>query len=101
MEFWKMVAAVTLSVIVTGATAWITFGKDKVNREEMVEYIQNQTPWVRERGEILAEIRTNSSHIRSLTDSVKELVSSQQAMLVEQKVLVSRFASYIDGQKKD
>ena len=97
---WKLIASIALSCIVTGAAAWMTFGRDKICRSEMVDYVQNQAPWAKERGEIMAEIKLNSRHIKELTDSVKELVTSQHAMLIEQRVMVSQFANYIEGQKK-
>jgi len=88
--------AATLSIIVTGAAAWLVFGQDKVTRAEMVDYVNTQTPWLRERGEIQSAISQNAESLANLKHNVDALVHAQQELLVEQRILVTKFDAYLE-----
>lgn len=90
IDFWKAVAGGLGAVLLTGAAAWLTFGQDKVSRQDMVEYVSLYGPWSKERGEVLAAIANTAKGLEELRVLVKELAAQQQAGLVEQRVLVSR-----------
>jgi len=92
---YKLLAAAMGSVIVTGAASWLVFGQDKVTRSEMESYVHNQGPWIRQREVIQAAVERNSGDIASIAKSVDELVKSQGALLVEQRILVTRFEAYL------
>lgn len=97
----KMALAACLSVIVTGTTAWLVFGQDKVTRAEMTDYVRNQAPWIAERGEIQSQIRQNASSVGKLESSVDKLISAQQELLIEQRVLVTKFDEYVKKRDGD
>ena len=87
---------VLVSMVITGAAAWLVFGQDKVTRGEMIDYVQNQSPWIVDRGEIRSNIRTNTSHVEKLGASIDKLVAAQRELLVEQRVLVSKFDQLVE-----
>lgn len=92
----KMALAACIGVIVTGATAWVAFGQDKVTRPEMAEYVGQQAPWVRDKGEIIAGIKSNVDTTRRLEVSIQNLVDVQTQLLVEQRVLVQRVEDLLE-----
>lgn len=93
--------ATLIGIIITGAGAWMVFGQDKVTRSEMIDYVQNQAPWTKARGEIQSAIKLNNDSITALEKVVEKLVTSQQALIVEQRVLVTKFDQYVESTKKD
>lgn len=90
-----MLATTLAGSMLTGVAAWLVFGQDKVDRDEMVTYVQTQSPWVMQRGEIQASVKHNSDQLKDLQASVQTLVDVQHALLVEQRVLVTRFDEYL------
>ena len=97
----KIALGVMASMIVTGATAWLVFGADKVTRNEMVNYVQTQSLWSSERGEVFSTLRNQSEDIGELKALVSTLAQSSTDLLVEQRVLVTKLDAYIDGQKAE
>ena len=79
---WKLIATTCVGIIVTGAGAWMVFGQDKVTRSEMIEYVQNQAPWARDRQSIQLEIKSNAKGIGTLQGAVDQLVKAQQDLVV-------------------
>lgn len=87
---------VLASALATGMTAWLVFGVDKVTRSEMTDYVQNQAPWVRDRGEIQAGIKGNTENIGKLESVVDKMVGAQQQLIVEQRVLVTKVDQFLE-----
>ena len=86
-----------MAVIVTGASAWMVFGQDKVTRSEMVEYVKHQAPWILEKGVISAGIESNREDILRLTNMVEKLVESNTELVVEQRVLTETVKALIEN----
>jgi len=78
------------SIVFTGSAAWLVFGQDKISRIEMIDYVESQAPWVKERGEITSAMNVNSDNIGKLEKVIDKMVSSQQELIVEQRVLIER-----------
>ena len=96
-ELIKIALTACLGIIVTGATAWLVFGQDKITRGEMVEFVNKQTPWVLERGQIQGAISRNTQTATELGKQVTALVQAQHQLVVEQRVLVTKFDAYLDA----
>ena len=96
----KLLTGALAGMVVTGIGAWLIFGQDKVTRGELIDYVENQAPWVRERGGVQAATRHNAAEIRQLAEKVDKLLDAQQELLVEQRVLLSKFNNYLTEEKK-
>lgn len=83
VELTKIALAACVAMLCTGAGAWMVFGQDKVTRAEMKEYVGDQL-----------------EPVGRIERSVEKLIETQQALLVEQRVLVERFNSYLDVQDR-
>lgn len=118
---WLMKALVVgmASMIVTGATSYMVFGQDKVGRSELEalerefntnlddqenelkDYVRTQAPWILERGEIQSAIRQNADAVGKVTDSVDKLAQTAQELLMEQRVLSTKFDAYLQHHEED
>lgn len=95
---WQTLTGILFSAILTGSGCWLLFGSDAVTRNEMTNYVQSQSPWVRERGEISAGIKSNQTSISKIETAVDRLITSQQELIVEQRVLITKVDELLDDQ---
>lgn len=79
---WKSVAAVLIGVIVTGAAAWLTFGQDRIARNELRESLAAITV-------------AHERQMEDLRAQVRELVKAQHAMTIEVALLTQRLADIV------
>ena len=96
----SLLLACTLTALATGAGAWFSFGVNKVSREEMVQYVQESAPWVKEKGEILAHQQANTKDVAQLASSVQSLVQAQATMTTELKLLIQKVELYLDSDRQ-
>jgi hypothetical protein len=99
-DLLKIAVSSMLAMIVTGATSWMVFGQDKVSRSEMVDYVSHSSPWVVERGEISASVKGNSKNISKLEVIFQRMLDSQQQLVVEQRVLVTKVEALLDDRAR-
>lgn len=85
--FWKSISGVLIAVIVTGATAWLTFGADKVNRTDLKEAID-------------AIVSRSDRETGELRIQVRELVKSQHELALETSKLTQRLSDFITHREK-
>jgi hypothetical protein len=95
-----VVLSVLSSTVVTGVAAWLTLGRHAVTRTELVEYVQDQSPWLRDRGRLQVLMEAQGKNIDKLTVAVESLIRAQQQLLVEQRVLGTRFESLLKTQEE-
>jgi len=88
---WQLLVSIMASSMLTGTGAWLVFGMNTVSKADMVEYVQNQTPWVRDRGLITSDVNKNSKEISHLKDLIEKSALSQNQLVIEQRVLVTKF----------
>lgn len=86
---WQTIAGVLASALLTGAGCWMVFGQDTVSRAEMFNYVQAQSPWIIDRGAIQAGQRNN-------TENIGKMLTAQQELIVEQRVLVTQVQLLLD-----
>lgn len=79
---WQSVSAVLFGVIVTGAGAWLTFGQDRIARNELREALA-------------AQAVSHERQMEDLRGQVKDLVRAQHAMTVEVALLTQRLADIV------
>lgn len=46
---WQWIASVLVTALLTGVASWVSFGRDKVTRAEMVNYVETEGPYARDR----------------------------------------------------
>lgn len=90
----KLALTACLSIIVTGASAWLVFGQDKVTRAEVDASINRAL--LSERRELELRIESNSATAQRLESSITALVQAQQEVVVEQRVLIERVNTLVD-----
>lgn len=84
MEFWKPLALCMVTAILTGTGFWITVGRTMVTRPEVMELIQTQSPYVRDRTVLLDQVQ----HVSNLTAKVDQMRTTQ----VEMKIILGMMA---------
>jgi len=89
-DLMKMALTACLSIIVTGAAAWMVFGQDRPARSE-VEAMINRSLLV-----VDAKVQANATAATELKGSVTELVKAQHALVIEQRVLIERVNTLVD-----
>lgn len=89
-DLMKMALTACLSIIVTGAAAWMVFGQDRPARAEIQNMI-SQSLLI-----IDAKVQANSASALRLEGSVTDLVKAQQALVIEQRVLIERVNTLVD-----
>lgn len=80
---WKAAAAALGSALLAAGGAWIALGREAVERSEMVEYVQTQSPWLRDAGEV-------KGTVGRLEGTVDKILEAQKQLLVEQRVLAEK-----------
>ena len=80
----KLALTACVSIIITGAGAWLVFGQNKPTRSEVDGMIGSAMVLTESR------INANAELTQELKGSVTELVKAQQALVVEQRVLIER-----------
>ena len=71
-----------------------------MTRKEIAEYVHEQGPWPKARGEILSSISANARAVSSLQLSIDKVIDQQQALLVEQRVMLTKFDQYLKQERK-
>ena len=73
---WKTVAITVIGMFLTGASAWVSIAKDVVTEPEMVSYVNNSAPYVRDQKLILdylEDIKELRVEVRELRIAVERL----------------------------
>lgn len=96
-ELMKMLVAGMGSMLVTGASAFLVFGNDKVTHDEMVMYMETGSPWAREKPVVDLELRRNREALDRLQQAVEKLSDEQKAMAGEQRVLLEKISRALDN----
>lgn len=86
----KMALTACISIILTGGAAWTAFGRDTVTRSEVEALVATSLVPVN-----LAS-NANAATTAELKGSVIELVKAQQALVVEQRVMIERVNSLVE-----
>jgi len=93
-ELSKMALTACLSVIFTGATAWMVFGQDKISRDEASAMVASSI--LSNTSALDLRIKTNESLGAELKSNLSDLVKAQQALVVEQRVLIERVNQLVE-----
>jgi len=90
----KIALTACVSIILTGAAAWFAFGRDLTSRPEVEAIVSRNNSTI--------ELRISASAVQmsELKGSVTKLVEAQQALVVEQRVLIERFNMLMDRMPK-
>lgn len=95
--FYQAAVACLMTSLLTGIGAWLAFGHQQATRadlesmrSEMRDFVAERSPWTIERGEVLAAVHTNAGQIAVLSDDVQRLVDSQHALMIDQRVLLTK-----------
>lgn len=99
-EFTKIALATLLATVVTGASAWLAFGQDKVTRDEMRWYSENQSPWTRDKGEVMSQVKTSQTMGSRLETTVDKLAAQVSELVAEQRVLNEKISRLLNEQRK-
>ena len=97
---WKQAAMVLVAILVTGGTAWLTFGGDKVTvvdfdkfdrsqRQYVAEQISkaaSESDYTRERGVIRIQLDNNTKNVATLTEQIQAVVRAQSDAAADQKI---------------
>jgi len=90
----KMALTACISVILTGGAAWFAFGRDVTTRPEVEAMIaQSLVP-------INLSASATALQTAELKGSVIELVKAQNALVVEQRVMIERVNTLVERMGK-
>lgn len=93
-ELTKMALTSCLSVIFTGATAWMVFGQDKISRDDASALVSSSI--LNNNGALDQRLKTNEALGQELKINLNDLVKAQQALVVEQRVLIERVNQLVE-----
>ena len=79
---WRTAAAALLGVVLTGLSAWLLVGQKAVGREEVMQMIAAESPYVADRRAIEERLDQNSRLLARLVSDVNE-IKIEQAKLIE------------------
>lgn len=99
-QVWQHISFSLAATILTGATAWLTFGQDKITRAELIEYVTTQAPWITERGVIQANIRINTEHIDKNQENISKLATLSNNLVTRLEVLTAQFEIFLAQQRE-
>lgn len=86
----KMSLTACISIILTGGAAWFAFGRDVITRSEAEAMIaQSLVP-------VQIASNANAATTAELKGSVIDLVKAQQALVVEQRVMIERVNTLVE-----
>ena len=101
-KVWMAIAVASLSVNVTGISAWLSFGKDSISRSEVKDQISDAVakapfPWKEDRGVVMKHLGESERHE---TDSQKRSRIREELTIrlkpIEQKIdfLIKQFDEF-------
>lgn len=90
----KLALTACISIILTGAAAWIAFGRDATTRPEVQEMIAQYLAPANAAFE--ARITAQANATAELKGCVTDLVKAQQGLVVEQRVLIERVNTLVE-----
>lgn len=82
-SLWQTLCGVLSSALLTGASAWLAFGKDTVTRPELASYVQERSPWVQDRGAIQVTLSATRETLSDLRKQMSELIAAQHALALK------------------
>ena len=59
IHFWENIATTSIGIIVTMLGFWVTIGKNMVTRSEVIEIIENQSPYLQDKQFIMERLSAN------------------------------------------
>jgi hypothetical protein len=59
IHFWENLATTSIGIIITLMGCWLTIGKKMVTRNEVVEIVKNDSPYLQDRQFIMERLASN------------------------------------------
>lgn len=59
MHFWESLATTSVGVVVTLVSCWLTIGRHMVTKEEVLNIIETQSPYLHDRQFIMERLNVN------------------------------------------
>jgi hypothetical protein len=59
IHFWENIATTSIGIIITMIGFWVTIGKNMVTKAEVIEIIENQSPYLQDKQFIMERLATN------------------------------------------
>lgn len=59
IHFWENLATTSIGIIVTMLGFWITIGKNMVTKSEVIQIIENQSPYLQDKQFIMERLSSN------------------------------------------
>jgi hypothetical protein len=59
IHFWENIATTSIGIIITMIGFWITIGKNMVTKAEVIEILENQSPYLQDKQFIMERLSTN------------------------------------------
>lgn len=70
-EVWKYAATTSLGIIVSMITFWFTLGKNMATKTEVMEMIENRSPYLQDRQFIMERLAINKETQAALTNMLQ------------------------------
>jgi hypothetical protein len=59
IHFWENLATTSVGIVITMVGFWFTIGRNMVSKSEVLDMIENQSPYVHDRQFIMERLNTN------------------------------------------
>lgn len=70
-HFWQTLSTVSIGIIVTLISFWVGIGRKIVSREDIVEMIKNDSPYLQDKQFIMERLATNKETQAALTNMLQ------------------------------
>ncbi|GMV65072.1 MAG: hypothetical protein AMXMBFR75_08740 [Candidatus Hinthialibacteria bacterium] len=87
---WKAAAATLAGMLATGLSAWLLFAQEAVTRDEVLHFIQRETPYIEDRKAIQESLVRNHESILRMADEIVLIRAQQMRMESKLDVLLGQ-----------
>jgi DNA-binding transcriptional MerR regulator len=86
----RLVIAALLGALLSGAGAWITWGRSVLNANEIKEIVKTQSPYVVDKKAIEQRTKENTEELKKLREEIKELSGDSKEIKALLKFLTAQ-----------
>lgn len=92
-EIWKYAATTSLGIILSMITFWFTLGKNMATKTEVLEMIENRSPYLQDRQFIMERLNSN----KEIQSAFANALQKNTEVLNELKVQIATLGKTLEA----
>ena len=93
IHFWENIATTSLGIIVTMIGFWFTIGRNMASKSDVLNMIENQSPYVHERQFIMERLNSNKEAQTAFAAALQR----NSDVMTELKIQLATLAKTLEG----